>query len=220
MLPTPYTRRQKDWIPFVNFAQVPLTPDTPEVVALQEHLFQALGADDLTPGNPAPEKLLWGVNGTGSIRTAGDQAVLHASQSGKQVLQIWTWYLIPGFEGVVRQDRAQAQRSGYVHMARITKEFRDSIHAMLIAWLTWVDPQAGVGFAKLPLDQLLVTRPDLVPWLFAECPWLDMLVHPVQAALGPSDVPIWVATCRNTPDRIMAAEVKFAPDVRVLLPTQ
>lgn len=215
MLPTPHTHKQKDWIPLVNFALVPLTPSTPAALALQEHLFQARGADDRARGN-----LLWGVNGSGSIRTAGDQAVLHASQSGKQVLQIWTWYLIPGFEGVVRQDRAQAERSGYVHLARITKELRDSIHCMLISWLTWLDPQAGVGLAKLSLDELLVSRPDLVPWLFSECPWLDMLVHPVQAAIGRSDVPIWVATCRNTPDRIMAAEVKFTHGVRVLLPGQ
>lgn len=207
MKPVGHDKRPRDWIPFVNFAMV---ENVPESLKLRDHLFPFEGAQ------PDPE-LLWGVYGTTSINAAIFGAASYAAAKRCQSLQITSWYLIENFRSVTTQlTRDVSREAGYLHLGRLNAAFRDDIKA---TWLEWLETDSAAQFQQqqsYSLEDLALHHPEYIWRMFKLNKDLHMVIHPVRPEYSAaSSLPVWIATVRATPSRVMASEVRFIPDVKV-----
>lgn len=209
MKPTALSQRPRDWIPFANFALVPrIEPE----LRLREHLLPYAGAH-------ADAGLLWGVHGTTSINAAIFSAAAEAARRRCQSLQITTWYRVDNFSAVTTPlTRESSRAAGYLHLGRLSAAFRDDIRE---TWLSWLAAQAAdqhESQAHLGLEDLALLHPEFVQRMLAQNPQLHMVVHPVRVPWVALDAPpLWVASVRADPERIMASEVRYVPEVQVKL---
>lgn len=208
MKPIGHSQRPRDWIPLANFALVERIE--PQLV-LREHLLPYAGA-------PKQTQLLWGVHGTTSINAAVFAAAAEATRRRCQSLQVTTWYRVDNFSAVTTPlTRESSRAAGYLHLGRLNAAFREDIRATWLDWLAHEDPAAHQRGADAGLEDLALWHPEIIARMLLQNDALHMVIHPVRADYAtPGAPPLWVATVRADPERIMASEVRYVPDVQVL----
>jgi hypothetical protein len=219
MKPSGQSKKQKDWLPLVNFAMV---RGHPKRLKLREHLFPYKGCED-----DDQEKFIWGVYGTTSINAAIFSAAAYAAGLSRSEdvlvfsLQINTWFRIDDFNGVPSQLSAQdVQDHGYMHLGRLASSYREVVRLKWRDWVIETYPKEADALAAV-LDDMTVTDlavrfPGYARVMLREDKKLHAVVHPVtQTYEEHARAPIWVLTARKDKKRIMACEARFAMDVVV-----
>ena len=208
MKPFGQEKRPKDWIPFVNFAMV---ENVPRKLSLRENLFPYVGAK-------GDDSLIWGVYGTTSINAAIFAAASHAVTRRCQSLQITSWYFIENFKSVTTQiTRESSMTNGYLHLGRLNAAFRNEIRDIWLGWIARDMSKQSVGLENESLEDLAIRFPMLVRRMLADVPEWKMIIHPVQQEYTTSTVPIWIATAKVEKDRIKTSEVRFIPDIEIVI---
>lgn len=195
----------------VCFTVYVLAETMPDVVRVRDHLFPFEGMQ----ADPA---LLWGVYGTTSTNDALFIAERYARQNKRTLLTVSMWYHIPKFSLTRRYLTEEAAlESGYLHFARLSKDYRDKLLGMANVWAKkHVHASARMFLPGLTLDEFVRRYPAFIRYLFKEYPQYGIIVHPVQQSYDLTDqTVIWVATVRADGDRVKRAEVRFMPDIPV-----
>ncbi len=209
MKPSSHSQRPRDWIPFANFA---LVAKIEPQLELRDHLLPYQGSVDSSG-------LLWGVHGTTSINAAIFAAAAEAARRRCQSLQITTWYRVDDFSAITTPlTRESSRAAGYLHLGRLSASFREDIRSTWLAWLEKEAPTQHAKQAELGLEDLALLHPEFVQRMLTQNETLHMVIHPVRAAFAAPDTPpLWVASVRADPTRVMASEVRYVPDVRVVV---
>lgn len=200
--------RVRDQICFTVFA---IVDSTPEKVRVRDHLFPYEGMKS-EPG------LVWGLYGTTSINAGLFLAEDYARSKRKMLLTINMWYHVPLLE-LTRQHLTEesALASGYLHLGRVTHEFREELLLRANAWAKKnVDASARILMSELSLDDFVRRYPGFIRHLMKENPEYNMIIHPVQQSYDIEDQrKLWVATVRAVPEHFKRAEVRFMPSIPV-----
>lgn len=220
MKPSGQLKRPKDWLPFVNFAMI---KGMPLRVNLADHLFPFVGSE-------RDDRFIWGVYGTTSINAAIFSASAYAKEmSAKEPgtqeyrpQQLTAWFRIDDFRSMPTQLTPEdVRKHGYLHLGRMAAAFREDLKGRWIKWVRAERPHdaamLGTALDALHLDELAVRFPQYVRVMLLEDPTLLAVVHPVFQTYQDSRIPFWLLTARRDPERLMAAEARFAPVMDVML---
>lgn len=209
MKPQNHDVRPKNWIPFANFA---LVSETPAKLTLRDHLFEFEGQTH----DPA---FITGVYGTTSTNQAMFLISPYANRLKKTYLILQGWYQIDEGESNRAQiDKETSHSTGFLHLERVKKSYREELHAQLLdAAEEGIPGFRRVAWSDKPMVDLLVQHPQLVRALFANDRKLNMIVHPVRQMYDPSDHrTIAVATMRYIKSRIKTVEARYNEKIKVV----
>lgn len=189
----------------VSLRTYALPKGVPPSLKFSAHTPKFLGLD---PAKINPY-LLWGVNGTASLNSSDSFASRDAQRLGRRLYQIELNYQLDGMPapGATLQ---KSENYEYLHLSRITSEFRESLRENLLQWLYLIDDPRRYELIDLELDELVKMRPMFVHYLFEKQKQLKIFVHPV---LLPGGVSLRIATVRNIPSQISRVFTRYHGEV-------
>lgn len=209
MKPTTHNSRPKEWIPLSNFAMVDKVPDR---LVLKDHLLPF-------EGSKPDAKFLWGLYGTSSMNHTLFLADAYASKHKKQMLTVQLWYHVDNFERVKSKITPEiADESGFIHLDRLQSHFRDQLQVQILAHLKKKTSSSQYTMlVPMSLEDIMVRHPECVRVIFDNMPKVNVVVHPVRQLYDETDSkPVQIATVRNIPKRLAAAEVRYLEHIKVV----
>ena len=208
MKPTHHNVRPKGWIPFANYAIVDRTPET---IRLQDHMFPYKGAKP-------DERFLWGLYGTMSANLGLFMAEGHANKVKKHSLTLQGWYRVDEYELSRSQiDEQIVSRTGFLHLDRLRKGYREEVHDQLLAAAEATIPGFRRQiFADKSLSDLVVAYPSVVRELIDSNRKINLVVHPARQTYDEHDTRLLsVATMRHVKSRVMDVQVLYQESIKV-----
>jgi hypothetical protein len=200
--------RSRELIYIYNYK---LTDDTPKRIEFSRCMVRFLGFNR-AKANP---DLLWGVQGTTSLRDADRFAAADASFRQQRIFQLELAYRIPDLYTIESSiSEESARRLGYLHCTRATIGYRNDLRIRMHAWLHADKDPDYATLVSLDFDDLVKQRPMLIHRLMTEDTFLSLVVHPVLLSGG---VMLRVATVRNKPERIERVSTRFHESIQTLV---
>jgi hypothetical protein len=188
-----------------------LTEALPTVIEFSACMvrFQGLVLPKINPD------LLWGVQGTTSIRDADGFATADAQFRKLRIYQVDMAYRIPGLptqETSISEEAAA--RLGYLHTSRATTTYKRALREQMNKWLhADKDPEFST-LAGYEFDELILARPMLIHRLMEEDKRLNVVVHMVALNGG---VTLRIATVRKKPEFIEKVYTRFHADIKTTI---
>lgn len=188
-----------------------LTEDIPKRIEFSRSMVRFLG---FNPAKASPD-LLWGVQGTTSLRDADRFAAADASFRRLRIFQLELAYRIPDLYTMGTSiSEETARRLGYLHCTRATIGYRSDLRIRMHSWLhADKDPEFST-LVGLDFDDLIKKRPMLIHRLMTEDPLINLVVHPVLLSGG---VTLRIATLRNKPELIERVTTRFHEEIQTVV---
>lgn len=193
---------------------------TPEKVVFSDHSFDYQGVV------PERGKLFTAVHGGQSKHSVLVAASLWARDvQGKvkpgepdRMMVLDFGYYIENLKSTrANSSEALLAETGFISLDRITSEYREHLR---FKWIEWIAADFSVSRAEnlrsKTLKELALLFPQYVNRLFHEDKRVNVVLHPVHPMIEPRSE-IWVATVRHIKNRICQPEMRFAPDIKVIL---
>ena len=188
-----------------------LTDEIPTRIEFSRCMVRFLGFNQ-AKANP---DLIWGVQGTTSLRDADRVAAADASFRRQRIFQLELAYRIPdlySMESSISEE--SARRLGYLHCTRATIGYRNDLRIRMHGWLHADKDPDFASLVSLDFDDLIKQRPMLIHRLMAEDTFLNLVVHPVLLSGG---VMLRIATVRNKPELIERVTTRFHEEIQTLV---
>ncbi len=220
--------RRKSTIPFCNYAIVDRVPefggdatdpsfdvtDPLQAIQFDEHMFPYEGC------SLDKSEFIWGVYGSMSQGHALFMAETESVKRKCKSLVLQAYYKLDNFDIVRTQvDRAMMRKTGYIHVDRLKTQFREEVKAFALeAAAKRYKGFAVARNADKSLSDLLYEYPGLVQDIFEMDKKVNMVVHQVKPSWNPKERRgVYVCTMRRVPKRILDAEVRYLPKVKINL---
>jgi len=163
----------------------------PTALRLRDHLIPFENSRCL-------EGLLWAAYGHNGSQDEERLAMRRATQRGLQVYRIKLWYPLRDLDRLgTCMDRDDAHATGFLHMDRLSKEYRDEVRMQLLDEIEpRVLPSAFATIRVKRLSDLVIDHPECVRMLLSANPWLKLVAHPVHLEGGDPLRPTYLGTFR------------------------
>ncbi len=192
----------------------------PDKVNFIEHSFDYQGVV------PEPGKLFVALHGGQSKHTALVAAAAWArDMQGKtkpgqpdRMMVLDFGYHIDNLKSTrANSSAALLEETGLISFDRITSEYREELRDQ---WLQWIShdfsAQRAENMSVKSLRELAVLFPQYINKMFHENRKIHVILHPVAPMIDPRSE-IWVATVRYVKNRIRQPEMRFSPEIKVVL---
>lgn len=155
--------------------------------------------------------LLWGVQGTTSLRDADRYAASDAAFRKLRIFQLELAYRIPNLTAMETSiSEEAARRFGYLHYSRLTSGYKETLRKRMNQWVFEDKDPEYTRLQALAFEELIRQRPMLIHRLMSEDTFLNLVVHPVLLNGG---VSMRIATVRRKPEFIDRISVRFHEEI-------
>lgn len=192
----------------------------PEVVRFADHSFDYQGCV------PAPGELFTAVQGgqskhavlvAASIWARDMQGRAKPGEPDRMMVLDFGYHIENLKSTRANSSFALLDETGFISFDRITSEYREHLR---YEWLNWVSADFSAsraeGLGSKSLKELALLFPQYINRMFEENRNLNVVLHPVHPMIDPR-AEVWVATVRHIKKRICQPEMRFAPDVKVVM---
>lgn len=192
----------------------------PEKINFIEHSFDYQGVV------PEPGKLFTAIHGGQSKHSALVAAsVWSREMQGKakpgkpdRMMVLDFGYHIENLKSTrANSSQELLNETGFISFDRITAEYREELR---FKWLEWIAEDFSVSRSEnmrsKSLREISLLFPQYINRMFHEDKKIHVILHPVHPMIDPRSE-IWVATVRHVKNRICQPQMRFAPDIKVVL---
>ncbi len=192
----------------------------PDKVNFIEHSFDYQGVV------PEPGKLFVALHGGQSKHTAlvaasawarDKQGKTKPGQPDRMMVMDFGYHIENLKSTRANSSVALLEETGLISFDRITSDYREELREQ---WLEWISQdfsaQRAENMSVKSLRELAVLFPQYINKMFHENRKIHVILHPVAPMIDPRSE-IWVATVRYVKNRICQPEMRFAPEIKVVL---